>query len=77
MKNHIEMTDLPDKLLPFIWHFLKPYKGIVAIYICIAMLAGYWGPFNSILIKTMINILTPSQIENISLLTWPRGKIIG
>lgn len=71
MKKNIDTIDLPNKLFPFIWHFLKPYKGIVVIYIFIAMLAGCWGPFNSMLIKTMINILTPSQIENISLLTWP------
>src|SRR3990167_10353086 len=76
MKNHIETTDLPDKLLPFIWHFLKPYKGIVIMYVCIAMLAGCWGPFNSMLIKTLINILTPSQIENISLLTWPAVLLV-
>lgn len=76
MKKHIETTDLPDKLIPFIWHFLKPYKSIVVIYVCLAMLAGCWGPFNSLLIKTMINILTPSQIENISLLTWPAVLLV-
>lgn len=40
------------------------------------MLAGCWGPFNSMLLKTMINILTPSRIENISLLTWPAVLLV-
>lgn len=67
---------LSKNLGSFIWCFLKPYKGIVGIYIGLAMLAGCWGPFNSILIKTMINILTPSQVENISLLTWPAVLLV-
>lgn len=62
---------LQQNLWSFIWHFLKPYKGIVVIYVCIALLAGCWGPFNSMLIKHMINILSSPQSENLSLLTWP------
>ena len=64
-------NELPKNLWSFVWHFLKPYKGIVILYVSLAMLAGFWGPFNSMLIKTMINILTPSQTANIPLLTWP------
>lgn len=67
---------LPKNLLPFIWHFLKPYKRIVLLYVCIALLAGCWGPFNSMLIKYMINMLSPSPIENISLLTWPATLLV-
>lgn len=62
---------LPQNLQSFVWHFLKPYKGIVIFFVSLAVLAGFWGPFNSMLIKTMINILTPSQTANISLLTRP------
>jgi len=65
---------LSQNLWLFVWHFLKPYKTVVVIFVCIAFLAGCWGPFNSMLIKTMINILSSSQIEkieNISVLTWP------
>ena len=69
-------NQLSQNLWSFIWHFLKPYKGTVVIYVSIAMLAGCWGPFNSILIKTMINILTPAQIENISLLKWPAVLLV-
>ncbi len=61
---------LSKNLGSFVWHFLKPYKYIVIIYTCIAMLSGCWGPFNSILIKTMINALSLSPNENISLLSW-------
>ncbi len=74
---------LPKNLGSFIWHFLKPYKGIVVIYVCFAMLAGFWGPFNSILIKYMINILSSSETEIISLqaqaissLTWPAVLLV-
>ena len=62
---------LPSNLRSFIWNFLKPYKRAVAIYVCLALLAGLWGPFNSILIKHIINSLSSSHSENIALLTWP------
>jgi ATP-binding cassette subfamily B protein len=62
---------LSQNLWSFIWHFLKPYKHIVLIYIGIALLAGCWGPFNSMLIKYMVNYLSSSQIGDVSGLTWP------
>jgi ATP-binding cassette subfamily B protein len=61
---------LSKNLWSFVWHFLKSYKYIVIIYVCIAMLSGCWGPFNSILVKTMIDALSLSPNENISLLSW-------
>lgn len=61
---------LSKNLWSFVWNFLKPYKQIVIIYVCIAMLSGCWGPFNSLLVKTMINTLSLSPNENISLLSW-------
>lgn len=63
-------TVLSKNLGSFVWHFLKPHKYIVIIYVCIAMLSGCWGPFNSLLVKTMINALSLSPNENISLLSW-------
>lgn len=65
-----------QNLASFIWHFLKPYKGWVVLYVSLAILAGFWGPFNSMLIKTMINILTPLQNDNLSLLTWPAVLLV-
>jgi ATP-binding cassette, subfamily B, bacterial len=69
-------TFLSQNLWSFVWQFLKPYKRIVVIYVCLAVLAGCWSPFNSMLIKYMINSLSSSQIENISLLTWPAVLLV-
>lgn len=62
---------LPHTLPSFIWHFLRPYKNVCVVYVCLALLAGCWGPFNSMLIKYMINVLSSPQSANMSLLTWP------
>ena len=67
---------LPQNLRSFIWHFLQPYKRTVALFVGLALMAGCWGPFNSILIKTMINILSSSQHVNLSLLTWPAVLLV-
>lgn len=68
---------LPKTLFPFIWHFLKPYKLIAAVFIFLALLAGCFGPFNSILIKHIINLLPGAQqTGNTSLLTWPAILIV-
>lgn len=65
--NHLLSPNLPS----FIWHFLRPHKAIVAIYVGLALLAGAWGPFNSLLIKEMINTLSLSDSNAIALLTGP------
>ncbi len=62
---------LPKILPTFIWHFLKPYKFIVGIFVSTAILAGFFGPFNNILIKTIINTLPQLNTEDLSPLTWP------
>jgi len=48
---------LPQTLFPFIWHFLKSYQWTVIVYMVLAILAGFWGPFNSMLMKQVINVL--------------------
>lgn len=48
---------LPKKFFPFIWHFLKPYKLVVLFYVLLSVAAGFWGPFNSLLIKQLIDLL--------------------
>jgi ATP-binding cassette subfamily B protein len=65
------MYNLPQTLPSFIWHFLKPYKTIVIIFISLALFAGCYGPFNSMLIKYTINILSSLHGEDISLLILP------
>lgn len=67
---------LPQNLWSFMGHFLKPYKSVCIFYICIALLAGCWSPFNSMLIKHMINVLSSSQGEEITLLTWPAVLLV-
>lgn len=67
---------LSQNLWSFIGHFLKPYKKVCIVYISLAMLAGCWGPFNSMLIKYMINFLSSLQAENISLLMWPAVLLV-
>lgn len=67
---------LSQNLQVFIWHFLKPYKSAVVVFVALALLAGCWGPFNSMLIKYMINSLSSSPVANVSLLTWPAVLLV-
>ncbi len=66
---------LSQNLWSFIWHFLKPYKHIVVIYVCTAFLAGFWGPFNSLLIKHLINLLPSVQGGDVSILVIPASLV--
>jgi ATP-binding cassette subfamily B protein len=67
---------LPRNLFPLIGHFLRPYKVVASIFICLAFFAGFWGPFNSILIKQLINLLPEVQNEDTSILIWPAALIV-
>lgn len=64
---------LPKNLSAFIWYFLKSYKTALVIFISMALLAGCWGPFNSLLIKNLINTLVANQASTSSkviLIAW-------
>lgn len=67
---------LPKTLASFIWHFLKPNQFIVMLYITLAICAGFWGPFNSILIKNVIDLLPLVAENDISILFIPAVLII-
>lgn len=67
---------LPKALFPFIWHFLRPHKPVVMIYVLIAVTAGFWGPFNSLLIKQLINLLPSVTDGNIKSLIFPSCLIV-
>src|SRR5436853_131650 len=54
----------------FIGYFLWPYKFAAVFYILLALLAGCWGPFNSYLIKIIINDLSAAP-QDIAALTLP------
>ncbi|MES2215560.1 MAG: ABC transporter ATP-binding protein [Pseudomonadota bacterium] len=66
---------LPSNLPFFIWHFLKEYKPAVAVYVFLALAAGFWGPCNSMIIKWLINSL-PEATHDISVLMLPASLIV-
>ncbi|HAT6979353.1 TPA: ABC transporter ATP-binding protein [Legionella pneumophila] len=67
---------LPNHLSSFVWHFLKPYRSIVMLFILLALLAGFWGPFNSLLVKSFINILAAKASQDLSSLYWIAGLLV-
>lgn len=47
---------LPKSLYQFIWHFLQNYRTTVIIFVFLSLAAGFWGPFNSLLLKNIVNL---------------------
>ncbi len=74
MKNN--NLPFPNTFFSFLWHFLKNYKPAVCVYVFLALAAGLWGPFNSMLIKNVINILPNIQPNNLSPLILPASLIV-
>lgn len=72
----MSQTALPQTVFPFIGHFLKGYKGLVGLFMALAIAAGFWGPFNSLLIKQIINLLPEAQRSSITVLLVPAGLIV-
>jgi ATP-binding cassette subfamily B protein len=68
--------NLPKTLFPFIWHFLREYRAAVIVYVMLAIVAGFWGPFNSILIKQLINLLPNIATGDTSSLILPASLIV-
>lgn len=66
----------PKTLFPFIWHFLRQYKTVVVIYCLLAFAAGFVGPFNSLLIKKLINLLPQANAGDVSMLVLPASLIV-
>lgn len=69
-------TLLPKTLFPFIWYFIKSYKIAMFIFCALAILAGLWGPFNSLLMKHVIDILPQVTPNTLSILTWPAVLVL-
>lgn len=67
---------LPKSLMPFIWHFLRPYKMIVFLFISLAIAAGFYTPFSNMIVKYIINLLPQIQKGNISELYLPSALIV-
>ena len=69
-------TQLPNRLLPFTWRFLKPYRTPMVIFVLAAIIAGFWGPGNSLLIKKLINLLPEVQGGDVSALWLPAALLV-
>ena len=67
---------LPKTLFPFMWNFLREYKLATAIYVFLALVAGFWGPLNSMLIKELIDLLPNAKGGNIYALIFPASLIV-
>ena len=67
---------VPKTLFLFIWHFLRPHKLIVFVCVICSVAAGFWGPFNSMLIKHLINLLPGIENGGVSILILPTSLIV-
>ncbi len=69
-------TALPKTLFPFIWLFLKEHKMIVYMVVFLSIIAGFWGPLNSVLIKQLIDLLPSVNDGNMAVLAIPASLIV-
>ncbi|KTD45536.1 multidrug resistance ABC transporter ATP binding protein [Legionella rubrilucens] len=67
---------IPPHLGSLIGHFLKPYRAVVALFVMLALLAGFWGPLNSLLVKSFINTLAARNTIDLSSLFWIAGLLV-
>lgn len=67
---------IPHQLGPFIWHVLKPYRRVVTLFVMLALLAGFWGPLNSLLVKSFINTLAAKTGTAPSSLYWIAALLV-
>lgn len=67
---------IPQQLGSFIWHVLKPYRTVVTLFVMLALLAGFWGPFNSLLVKSFINTLAAKRGPDPSSLYWIAALLV-
>lgn len=65
-------NSFPQNLRSFTWYFLKEYKPFITFSVFLAVITGFWAPFNNLLIKYMIDILSATQIDSIApVVFWP------
>jgi ATP-binding cassette subfamily B protein len=67
---------LPKKLFPFIWTGIKEYKSAVILYVILALAAGCWGPFNSLIVRHLINLLPHVATGGSAELFFPASLIV-
>lgn len=68
--------NVPHTLWRFIGHFLRPLKGVCAVCVILYLMAGFWGPINSLLIKRLINLLPQVHQGNGAFLVMPVSLIV-
>lgn len=69
------VTSLPSTLSKFIWHFVKPYKVMIMIFVTLSFGAGAWGPINNLVMKYLVNLLS-SPLVSPSLLILPATLLV-
>ncbi len=69
-------NSLPKNLFPFIWYFLREYKSAVIMFVVLAISAGFAGPFYSMLVKQLINLLPNITNSDLSILILPASLIV-
>lgn len=67
---------LPAQLFAFIKHFLLKHKRVTAAWIILPIIAGFWGPFNSIIIKHLFDLLPSAINGDTSMLLLPAGLVV-
>jgi len=69
-----------QNLWRFIGHLLKAYKGFTIPFVALAMATGLWGPFNSLLMKYIIDCLNANSVSQASdiasLIFWPAVLLV-
>lgn len=73
MKNSLP---LPGTIVPFVWHFLKPYRGHAFCFLLCATASGLFNVFSSTLLKIIVDSLevalnTPTQPNRLNSIIWP------
>ena len=74
--SHKMQQSLPKTLFPLIWHFLRSHQPIVMICPSLSVAAGFWGPFNGMLIKRLINLLPGVENADVSVLVLPASLVV-
>ena len=73
MKNS---APLPRTIVPFVWHFLRSYKGYAFCFLLCTILSGLFNVFSSTLLKIIVDSLevalqTPVHPEKLQSIIWP------
>ena len=67
---------LPKTLDSFIWYFVREYRFAFYLHCILGFAAGLYWPFNSLLVKNLINLLPTVNNTNLSTLILPSTFIV-